>query len=87
MLTAAVVAPILPFIPAGPGTVAAIVQAIVRPPLVRDFQTFADDITHLMQWRRNRILKLFLVMILCGLGSIIGTPLGTSKIIFSYLSF
>jgi pheromone shutdown protein TraB len=85
VLTAVVVAPISPFIPAGPGTVAAIVQAVVRPPLVRDFQTFADDITHVIEWRRNRLLKLFSVMILCGLGSIIGTLLGTSKIIFSFL--
>jgi pheromone shutdown-related protein TraB len=86
ILTAILVAPISPLIPAGPGTVAAIVQAIIRPPLVKDFQTFADDITHLLQWRRNRILKIFLVLTLCGLGSILGTLLGTSKIIWSFFS-
>ena len=86
ILTAILVAPISPLIPAGPGTVAAIVQVIIRPPLVRDFQTFAADITHLLQWRRNRILKIFLVLILCGLGSILGTLLGTSKIIWSFFS-
>jgi hypothetical protein len=47
--------------------------------------TAAGDITHLMQWRRKRILKLFSVMILCGLGCIIGTLLRTSKVIFSFL--
>jgi pheromone shutdown-related protein TraB len=86
IITAVVVAPFSPLIPAGPGTVAAIVQLIVRPPLVKDFQTFPDDITHLRQWRRNRILKIFLVLVLCGLGSIIGTLLGTSRILFSLLS-
>lgn len=86
IITAVVVAPFSPLIPAGPGTVAAIVQLIVRPPLVKDFQTFPDDITHLRQWRRNRILKIFLVLFLCGLGSIIGTLLGTSRILFSLLS-
>jgi pheromone shutdown-related protein TraB len=86
IITAVVVAPFSPLIPAGPGTVAAIVQLIVRPPLVKDFQTFPDDITHLRQWRRNRILKIVLVLVLCGLGSIIGTLLGTSRILFSLLS-
>ncbi len=86
ILTAVIVAPFSPFIPAGPGTVAAIVQFIIRPPLVIDFQTFADDITHPMRWRKNRILKIFLIMILCGLGSILGTLLGTSRILFSLFS-
>jgi pheromone shutdown-related protein TraB len=86
VITAIIVAPISPLIPAGPGTVAAIVQLLVRPPLVKDFQTFADDISHLLQWRKNRILKVLLVLILCGLGSIIGTVLATSKILLSLLS-
>ncbi len=86
VLTAVVVAPISPLIPAGPGTVAAIVQIILRPPLVKDFQTFADDVTQLRHWRKNRIIRIFLILILCGLGSLIGTLLGTSKIVFSFLS-
>lgn len=61
-------------------------EFIIRPPLVKDFQTFADDITHLQQWRKNRIIRIFLILILCGLGSLIGTLLGTSKIVFSLLS-
>ena len=86
IITAVIVAPFSPLIPAGPGTVAAIVQFIVRPPLVTDFQSFTDDITHPLQWRKNRILKIILIMVLCGLGSILGTLLGTSKILFSLFS-
>lgn len=83
VLTAVIVAPFSPFIPAGPGTVAAIVQLLVRPPLVKDFQTFAEDLKNFRTWRRNRILRIFLVMVLCGLGSLLGTILGTSKVILS----
>jgi pheromone shutdown protein TraB len=83
VLTAVIVAPFSPFIPAGPGTVAAIVQLLVRPPLVKDFQTFPEDLSDFRAWRRNRILRILLVMVLCGLGSLLGTVLGTSKIILS----
>lgn len=83
VLTAIVVAPFSPFIPAGPGTIAAVVQLIVRPPLVKDFQTFPAELTQWRRWRKNRILRILLLMILCGLGSILGTFLGTSKIILS----
>jgi len=83
VLTAIVVAPFSPFIPAGPGTVAAVVQILVRPPLVKDFQTFPNDLSEIRRWRKNRILRVLLLMVLCGLGSIIGTLLGTSKIILS----
>jgi pheromone shutdown-related protein TraB len=83
VLTAVVVAPFSPFIPAGPGTVAAIVQLLVRPPLVKDFQTFPEDLNHFRAWRKNRILRILLVMVLCGLGSLLGTILGTSRIILS----
>ena len=67
ILTAIIVAPISPLIPAGPGTVAAIVQTAVRPPLVKDFQAFADDVGQLRRWRKNRILRILLVLVLCGL--------------------
>jgi pheromone shutdown-related protein TraB len=83
VLTAMIVAPFSPFIPAGPGTVAAVVQILIRPPLVKDFQTFPDDLTDLKGWRRNRVLRVLLVMVLCGLGSLLGTILGTSKIFLS----
>lgn len=83
VLTAVVVAPFSPFIPAGPGTVAAIVQLLVRPPLVKDFQTFPEDLSNFRAWRKNRILRILLVMVLCGLGSLLGTILGTSKIILT----
>jgi len=86
ILTAIIVAPISPLIPAGPGTVAALVQLIVRPPLVKDFQSFADNVNHPLQWRRNRILKLLLILILCGLGSILGSLLATSRILLSLFS-
>lgn len=86
ILTAVIVAPFSPLIPAGPGTVAAVVQFFVRPPLVNDFQTFADDIGQPLRWRKNRILKIVLIMVFCGIGSILGTLLGTSRILFSIFS-
>ncbi len=65
----------------GAGYVAAFVQAYYQPPLVKEFQTVADDIRKLSRWWKNRLLKVLLVFILTGLGSMIGTYIGAYEII------
>ncbi len=67
----------------GAAYVTAFVQAWVRPPVVKEFQTVADDILMPRQWWRNRLLKIFLAFLLPGFGSMLGSLLGGGKIFTS----
>lgn len=81
VLAAFVAAPFTSLTPViGAGYVTAMVQAYLRPPLVRELQTVADDVRSLKGWWRNRLLRIFLAFILPGIGSMIGTWLGGYKI-------
>ena len=74
ILTSFVSAPITslcPFI--GVGFVAGFVQAIICKPKVKDMETLRDDTNSLKGWYKNRILRVFLVLILSTIGSSIGT--------------
>lgn len=65
----------------GAGYVAAFVQAYFAPPVVREFQTVADDISTFSNWWRNKLLRVLLVFILTTVGSLIGTYVGAAEII------
>ena len=65
----------------GAGYVAAFVQAYYQPPLVKEIQNVSDDIGKISKWWKNRLLKVLLVFILTGLGSMIGTYVGAYEII------
>jgi pheromone shutdown-related protein TraB len=67
----------------GAAYVTAFVQAWLRPPVVKEFQTVADDITQPRQWWRNKLLRIFLAFLLPGFGSIFGSLLGGGKILSS----
>ena len=67
----------------GAGYVAAFVQAYFQPPLVKEFQTVSDDIRNVKMWWKNKLLKILLVFILTGLGSVIGTYVGAYQIIYN----
>ncbi len=64
----------------GAAYVTAFVQAYVRPPVVKEFQTVADDVLVTKEWWRNKLLKIFLAFLLPGFGSIAGSLLGVGKI-------
>ena len=64
------------------GWVAGTMEAILRKPKVGDFETIAED---LGTWRgiyRNRIARVFLIMIFTNLGAALGTIIGGSMIAF-----
>lgn len=82
ILSAFVAAPFTSLTPLiGAGYVAAFVQAYVFPPLVVEFQSVGDDFGHLRRWFSSRLLRVFLVFILTGLGSAAGTWVGGAKIV------
>ncbi len=65
----------------GVGYVTAFVQAWMQPPLVREFQTVAEDIVIPWRWWNNRLLRVFLAFLLPTIGSIIGTWVGGTRIV------
>ncbi len=65
----------------GAGYVCAFVQAMMQPPIVREFETAMADMGSIMGWWKNRLLKVFLAFILPGIGSLIGTWIGGYEII------
>ena len=65
----------------GAGYVTAFVQVLVRPPVVREFETVTQDMSTLTGWWRNKLLRVFLAFLLPGLGSMIGTWIGGVEII------
>ncbi len=75
--TAFVAAPFTSLNPAvAAGWVAGLVEAFLRKPQVRDFESLADDITHLRGFWRNNITRILLVVMFANLGSAIGTFVG-----------
>jgi pheromone shutdown-related protein TraB len=60
----------------GAGHVLAFLQAYLRPPLVGDFDTLADDVSSLRRWWQSRLLRILLVFLLTTLGGLIGTWVG-----------
>ena len=63
------------------GYVAVFIQIMMAPPLVKEFETVGDDMGTVSGWWKNKLLRLFLVFILTGLGSSVGTYIAGYKII------
>lgn len=82
IIAAFLAAPITSLTPViGAAHVTAFVQAYFKPPLVKEIQEVAADFGKIKMWWKNRLLQIFLVFILTGIGSLIGTYFGTYKII------
>jgi pheromone shutdown-related protein TraB len=82
IVSAFAVAPITSLIPViGAGYVLAFLQAYLAPPLVREFESVADDAASLRRWWQSRLLRIFLVFLLTTLGSLIGTYVGGFEIV------
>jgi pheromone shutdown-related protein TraB len=81
ILSAFAAAPITSLTPViGAGYVCAFVQVMTRPPVVREFESVGNDIGTIRGWWRNKLLRIFLVFIMTGLGSSIGTWVGGYRI-------
>ncbi len=85
IITAFVAAPITSLNPTiAAGWVCGLVEALLRKPRVSDLETVADDIASVRGFWGNRVTRIFLVMLLANLGSMIGTFVGGVKVA-SYL--
>lgn len=81
ILTAFIVAPFSSLNPLlAAGWFAGIAEALVRRPLVGDFEQL-EDITTLKDFFRNRVTKILLVVALANLGSVAGTFIGGAKVV------
>ena len=81
IVAAFVSAPITSLTPViGAAYVTAFVQAWVRPPLVKEFQTVGEDLNVLRKWWQNRLLRVFLAFLLPGIGSMLGSVVGGIEI-------
>jgi pheromone shutdown-related protein TraB len=65
----------------GVGYVAAFVEAYLRPPLVREIQSVADDVRFPRRWWQNRVLRVCLVFLLTTIGTAAGALFGTAEIL------
>jgi pheromone shutdown-related protein TraB len=82
ILTAFVAAPITSLTPViGAGYVCVFVQAVLVPPVVKEFQTLGEDLVKVRRWWQSKLLRLFLVFVLTGWGSLLGSVQGLAKII------
>ena len=64
----------------GAGYVCAFVQVMTCPPVVKEFEGVSGDIMTLRGWWRNKLLRIFLVFLMTGFGSSIGTWVGGYRI-------
>lgn len=80
-LSAFAAAPITTLSPViGAGYVSAFVQIMACPPLVKEFEIAGEDIGTFTGWWKNRLLRVFLVFFLTGIGAAIGTWVGGYEI-------
>jgi len=84
IISAFAAAPITSLTPViGAGYVCAFVQVMTQPPKVKEFEAVSVDIATLRGWWQNRLLRVFLVFFMTGLGSSIGTWVGGYRIVTS----
>jgi pheromone shutdown-related protein TraB len=87
IISAFAAAPITSLTPViGAGYVTAFVQVMNRPPVVREFESVSSDIGSMTGWWQNKLLRIFLVFLLTGFGSMVGTWVGGYKIFTSLFS-
>lgn len=87
VLSAFAAAPVTSLTPViGAGYVTAFVQVMTRPPVVKEFEAVSTDIASIGGWWQNKLLRIFLVFILTGLGSSIGTWVGGYRIFTNLFS-
>ncbi|HZG72872.1 MAG TPA: TraB/GumN family protein [Chondromyces sp.] len=82
ILTAFIAAPITSLNPLlAAGWFAGLVQAYIRRPSVRDFETLSEDVFSVKGFWNNTVTRILLVVVLSNLGSSLGTMIGGADVI------
>lgn len=77
ILASVIAAPITSLNPLiGVGYVSGLVEAVMRKPKVKDFESLPEDILTVKGWWHNQVTRILLVFILSSLGSTAGTFIG-----------
>ncbi len=82
ILTGFLVAPFTSLSPLiGAGWVAGLVEAYIRRPSVEDFEQISEDVYTVKGFWKNKVTRIFLVVMLISLGSSIGTFVGGADVL------
>ena len=82
ILTAFAIAPVSSLNPLlAAGWFAGLVEALIRKPSVKDFETLSDDVMSFKGFWKNKVTKVLLVVILANVGSTIGTLVGGAEVL------
>lgn len=82
IITAFAVAPISSLNPLlAAGWFAGLVEALVRKPNVKDFESLSDDVMSFKGFWKNKVTKVLLVVILANIGSTVGTLVGGAEVL------
>ncbi|MET3699700.1 pheromone shutdown-related protein TraB [Bacillus oleivorans] len=82
IVTAFIAAPITSLDPiTAAGWFAGFVQAYFSRPTVKDFESLTEDVFSVKGFWRNKVTRILLVVVLCNLGSSIGTFIGGADVI------
>ena len=86
ILTAFIAAPITSLNPLlAAGWFAGLVEASVRKPKVKDFENLTEDVNSVKGMWKNRVTRILLVVILANVFSSLGTFIGGTDIIKTFL--
>ena len=66
----------------GAGMVVGIVESYIRKPKVADFESMREDIAHFSKWWKNGVIRVFLIFFFANIGSMVGTFLAGSTIVY-----
>jgi pheromone shutdown-related protein TraB len=66
------------------GMIGALVEARLRKPQVKDFSLLGDDLFIIKRWRKNNLLRVFMIFFLASFGSAIGNIIGLKSIFTSF---
>ena len=81
ILTAFAIAPVSSLNPLlAAGWFAGLVEALIRKPSVKDFESLSDDVMSFKGFWKNKVTKVLLVVILANVGSTIGTLVGGAEV-------
>jgi pheromone shutdown-related protein TraB len=82
ILTAFAIAPVSSLNPLlAAGWFSGLVEALIRKPSVKDFQSLSDDVMSFKGFWKNKVTKVLLVVIFANVGSTVGTLIGGAEVL------